>query len=290
MDIRDLEIFLAVISTGSFASASRRLGISNMTTTRVVASLEQELGCRLIHRTTRASSLTPEGEALLPYARAMLEMWDSARAVVTPEKDIISGTLKVTCSNVFGRAVMVTTIHRLQTIHPHISVELICTDDHLDLVEEGIDVAIRFTHPKDSTLIGKKLSENPRHLYMSPNYAKKFGYPTQLQHLNQHLGIRALSMKYWPFMIGNELKQIPVPGNFACSSAEGVKEACIQGMGLALLSKWDVKKEVEMGALLCVALEDAIPQNLPIWALFPTAKRVPLRVRALINLLKQEVS
>lgn len=290
MEIRDLEVFSAVVSAGSFAEASRRLGVSAMTTTRVVASLEQELGCRLIHRTTRAGSLTPEGEALLPYVRSMLELWGSARTAVMPEPDAASGTLRVTCSNIFGRAVMVPVLHELQKIHPRVSVELLCTDDHLDLVESGIDVAIRFTHPKDSTLVGRKLSENPRHLYSSPNYLENFGYPTRLQDINGHQGVRALSMKYWPFMIGDELRQVVVPGNFACSSAEGVKEACTQGMGLALLSQWDVQKEVEAGALVRVTLLDAAPQNLPIWALFPSSKRVPSRVRVLIDMLARALS
>lgn len=290
MNLRDLEVFAAVVSAGSFAAASRQLGVSAMTTTRVVAALEQELGCRLIHRTTRAGSLTPEGDALLPYVRSMLDMWNSARTAVMPEPDTASGTLRITCSNVFGRAVMVPLLHELQGFHPRVSVELICTDDHLDLVEGGIDVAIRFTHPKDSTLVGRKLSENPRHLYSSKSYVDKFGCPTLLQDLNRHHGIRALSMRHWPFMVGKELKQIAVPGNFACSSAEGVKEACAQGMGLALLSKWDVQKEVEEGVLVRVTLEDATPQNLPIWALFPTSQRVPLRVRVLIDLLEHTLS
>ncbi|MGF7483540.1 LysR substrate-binding domain-containing protein [Providencia sp. SP181] len=290
MDMRDIEIFSAVVSMGSFSRASRRLGISAMTTTRVIASLEQELGCRLFHRTTRAGSLTPEGEVLLPYVRSMLDMWESARTAVIPEPGTASGTLRLTCSNVFGRAIMVPLLHELQKIHPHVSIELICTDDHLDLVENGIDVAIRFTHPKDSTLVGRKLSENPRHLYSSPSYAEEFGHPTRLQELNSHRGIRALSMKHWPFMVGDELKQIGVPGNFACNSAEGVKAACTQGIGLALLSQWDVQKAVEAGALVRVTLEDATPQNLPIWALFPTAKCVPARVRVLIDLLERTLA
>lgn len=290
INIRDLEIFSAIVAAGSFAAASRQLGVSTMTTTRVVASLEQEFGCRLIHRTTRSGALTPEGEALLPYVHAMLDMWSSARTAVMPEPKAASGTLRITCSNVFGRAVMVPLLHKLQQIHPRVSVELICTDDHLDLVECGIDVAIRFTHPRDSTLVGRKLSENPRHLYSSVSYIEKFGCPDRLQDLNRHQGIRALSMRHWPFMVGRELKQIPVPGNFACSSAEGVKAACIQGMGLALLSQWDVQKETEAGSLVRVILEDATPQNLPIWALFPTSNRVPLRVRALLDLLECTLS
>lgn len=220
----------------------------------------------------------------------MLDLWEAGKTAVVPEPAIASGTLKVTCSNVFGRAVMVPVLRQLQAIHPRVSVELICTDDHLDLVDTGLDVAIRFTHPKDSTLVGRKLSENPRRLYLAPSYIQEFGYPTCLQDLNRHQGIRAMSMKHWPFMIGQELRQIPVPGNFACSSAEGVKEACIQGMGLAMLSYWDVEKEVETGTLVPVSLVDATPQNLPIWALFPTAKRVPARVRALIELLEQTLS
>lgn len=289
ISLRDLEIFLTVVSSGNFAEASRRLNVGPMTITRVIASLEQRLQCRLFHRTTRSGSLTPEGEALLPYVRSMMDMWESAQADVTPEHNVVTGKLRVTSTNVFGRSVMIPILRELQKKHPRVDVELICTDEHLDIVNNGIDVAVRFTHPKDSSLVGKRLSDNPRYIYCSPEYLKDYDPPKKLQDLGKHRVIRASSMSRWPFMIDQNLIQVSVPDNFACNNAEAVKEACIQGMGLALLSHWDVQKEVETGLLVPVILEDAIPQNLPIWILYPTSKLVPARVRAFIELLTQRI-
>lgn len=260
-----------------------------MAASRALAALETELGTRLVHRTTRSISLTPEGEAFLPHARAILDLGETARTSVTTDPDVASGTLKVTCPHVFGRAVMVPLLGVLQEEQPRLRVELGLSDDIIDIVEQGIDVAIRLAHPKDSRLVGRKLSDNPRALYATPAYLDKHGIPKSLSDLSHHNGLHSTAMTAWPFMAGDELRMLPIRGRFACSSAEGVKEACLQGMGLAMLSYWDVEPEIESGRLRAVPIANAIAQNLPIWALIPTSKNVPTRVRMLIEALQKRL-
>lgn len=289
MNLKDLDVFVSVVVVGSLAGAGRRLGVSAMAILRSLAALETELGVRLMHRTTRSISLTPEGEAFLGHARALLDLSEAARSSVTSDPEIASGTLKVTCPHLLGRAVLVPLLGELQRRQPSLQVELILSDDLIDIVEQGIDVAIRLAHPKDSRLVGRKLSDNPRALYAAPVYLERHGAPGALGDLSQHQGLRSLAMTSWPFMIGDELRPFPIPGRFACSSAEGVKEACLHGMGLAMLSYWDVEAEVATGRLLPLSLADAEAQNLPIWALMPSSRNVPTRVRLLIDELRQRL-
>ena len=161
MDIKELEILAAAVSEGSLAAAARKLDITPMAASRALASLEQKLGVRLMHRTTRSISLTPEGEEFLTYARSIIELADTALGAISHSGSGVAGTLKVTCPHVFGRVVLMPILKALLRSNPALNVELLMTDSVMDIVEEGVDLAIRLAHPKDSGLVAKQLSAIP---------------------------------------------------------------------------------------------------------------------------------
>lgn len=290
MGLKEVEVFLAAVAEGSLAGASRRLDISAMAATRAIAALEQSFGVRLLHRTTRSISLTQDGEEFLPFARSMLELNDAARNALVPGGRGIAGKLKVTCPHVFGRVVLTPLVKTLLIENPKLSIELILTDAIVDIVEAGIDVAIRLAHPKDSSLVARQLSLNPRVLCAAPEYLERHGQPRVIADLARHECLSLAQAKRWPFVVEGELKMIPGEGRFSCTSAEGIRAACLEGLGLTLLTQWDVAQELSDGSLAAVVLEDAIPQALPIWALMPTSRYVPLRVRAFLDALAKHLN
>jgi DNA-binding transcriptional LysR family regulator len=169
--------------------------------------------------------------------------------------------------------------------NPLLKIEVILSDDIIDIVNAGIDIAIRLGVPKDSRLVARQLSRNPRVLCASASYIDRYGVPSTLEELSQHQCLRMAQTAYWPFIHGKDTQMVRIEGRFLCSSAEGVREACLEGLGIALLSYWDVVETITSGVLQRIRLLDSEPQDLPIWALIPTSRHVPLRVRRFLELL-----
>lgn len=182
MQISDVEVFSAIAESGSLSAAARRLGLSPMTVSRRLATLEGELGVRLFHRTTRSVSLTAEGETFLPFATTLLEASEGARVSLKSNAGTASGVLKVTAPSVFGQSVIMPLIPDLLAEHPALRVDLTLSDSIVDIVGLGIDVAIRIATLRDSALIARPLAPNPRVLCASPAYLKHHGIPATMSH------------------------------------------------------------------------------------------------------------
>lgn len=289
MDTLDLQVFITAVSAGSLAAAGRQLGISAMATSRALAALEQQLGVRLMHRTTRAISLTPEGEEFLPYARSMLELSSAASDAVAPSAQGVTGTLKVTCPHLFGRVVVMPLVERLLADNPRLKIDLILNDSLVDIVESGIDLAIRMARINDSGLAGRQLAPNPRVLCAAPRYLQRFGKPECLADLQHHECLSLPHQRLWPFRVAGEVRRVKVSGRFACTSAEGNRSACLQGIGITLMTRWGIEEEIALGDLEVIELADATPDDLPLWALMPGSRHVPRRVRVFLDALVERL-
>ncbi|TGD98286.1 LysR family transcriptional regulator [Methylobacterium nonmethylotrophicum] len=287
METRDLAVLAAAAGAGSLSAAARRLGLTPMAASRRLAALERECGARLLHRTTRSVSLTAEGEALLPYAQAMLEAEEAARAALAPGQLCATGLLRATAPAAFGRKVVVPLMPGLLAANPGLRVDLQLSDTVVDIVGEGFDVAVRIAPLRDSGLIARRLAPNPRLLCASPAYLAERGAPAALADLAGHDCVRLTGVTHWPFRAGTASRNVRIDGRFSSSSIEGVHEACRRGLGLALLSYWDVKDELAAGRLASVALGDAEPQDLSIWALYPTARYAPPKLRVFLSALER---
>ena len=290
MQIPEVEVFVAIAASDSLSGAARRLGLSPMAVSRRLASLERELGVRLVHRTTRSVALTPEGEVFLPYARTMLEAEEAARATLRTHAGTASGALKVTAPTVFGQAVIMPLIPALLAEHPALQVDLTLSDSIVDIVGLGIDVAIRIAMLRDSALVARPLAPNPRVICASPGYLHRCGTPSLLEDLKQHQCIALHGMPYWPFVRDGEGVAVRAEASFSANSVEAVRTASKQGLGLAMLTYWDIRSELIEGSLVLVELSDVVPEQLSITAILPTRHHVPYRVSAFLEKLEEALA
>ncbi|MBI6743288.1 LysR family transcriptional regulator [Pseudomonas syringae] len=289
MQISDIEVFAAIASSRSLSEAARRLGLSPMAISRRLAALENDLGVRLVHRTTRSVSLTPEGEVFLPHAKTMLHASETARATLKADAGTASGVLRVTAPSVFGQTVIMPLLPALMQENPALSIDLTLSDSIVDIAGLGIDVAIRIATIRDSALVARSLAPNPRVVCASPDYLARHGQPSILEELRQHPCITLHAMPYWPFIREGEPVAIRAQGAFSANSVEAVRTACKQGLGLAMLTYWDVQQEIREGSLLQIHFEDVIPEQLSVTAVLPTRQRVPHRVRLFVDRLEAEL-
>lgn len=290
MQLSDLRIFAAVAATGSLSAAARQLDVTPMQVTRRIASLEGDLGVRLFHRTTRSVSLTAEGESFLPYASTMVEAEDGARSVLGPASTEVSGVLRMTAPTVFGQGIVLPLFGRLMERHPGLRIDLDLSDRVVDLVGQGLDLALRVAPLPDSELVARQIAPNPRVIVASPAYLKAFGKPATVASLDAHHCIVLHAVARWPLMTGGELVRKRVAGRVQTSSVEAVRIAALQGLGLAMLAYWDVYRELADGSLVMVNLDDAEPEALAIWAVMPTRRFVPPRVRVFLDALEADLA
>ncbi|WP_277977330.1 LysR family transcriptional regulator [Pantoea endophytica] len=290
MNSKDVEVFLMVTQTRSLTQAARRLNTTPMTVSRRLASLEEDLGVRLLHRTTRAIALTDEGEEFLPYAKTLTETEQSARNLFSPNKQGATGQLRITAPSGFGRRTIIPLLPALMAENPELKIDFQLSDNVTDIVGLGYDVAIRIAPLRDSRLVAQRLADNPRVLCASPDYLARFGIPQLLADLHQHNCLRLSGVPQWSFMVDDHISSVSVEGRFSGSNVEGVRTLCVAGSGIAQLSAWDVQQELAAGELIEIALRDAQPQLLGVWALFPTARHLPTRVTVFLNALKQAMA
>lgn len=286
MNINDLHLFLAATESGSLAQAARRLNITPMAASRRLAALEQELGRRLIQRTTRSLSLTQEGAEFIPYARTITEAEESAKALFLPEATGAGGLLRITAPSGLGRRHILPLIPDLLSANPEMRIDLQLSDEVVDIVGSGIDIAVRVAPLRDSTLIARKIADNPRVLCASPHYLARCGTPQSVSDLAHHNCLRLSSVLQWSFEKQGEIESVSVEGRFSASNVDGIRALCVQGLGLAQLAWWDVKDEIAQGLLQEVVLAGVSPQRLSIWGVLPTVRYLPRRVTLFIAALK----
>jgi len=290
MNLQNVSLFLVITETRSLTQAAKRQNISAMAVSRRLASLEHELGVRLVQRTTRSVSLTQEGMEFLPYARALIDAETGAKSLFSPSTQGAAGLLRITAPSGFGRRNILPLVPELLADNPKLNIDLQLSEDVVDIVGRGIDVAIRIAPLKDSTLIARKITDNPRVICASPAYLNSKDTPRLVEDLTMHHCLRLSSVPQWIFERDGEIIRVSVEGRFTSDNVEGVRELCVQGLGIAQLTRWDVRKEIQEGALVEIALADAEPQALSIWAVLPSTRYLPLRVSAFIEKLKSSLT
>ncbi|MFK0310726.1 LysR family transcriptional regulator [Pseudomonas sp. NPDC090233] len=290
MLIADLRIFLAVVSAGSLSAAGRQLGLMPMQVSRRIAALEEELTARLFHRTTRSVSLTAEGEAFLPYAQTLTDTEDTALSELRPASSKVCGVLRVTAPSVFGQSIVLAMLPRLLEQHPDLRIDLDVSDRVVDIVGQGFDLALRVAPLADSELVARRVAPNPRVLCAAPAYLQRHGQPTCLAALEEHQCIQLQAVPRWPFIIDGALQRRRVNGRVSTSSVDAVRAAAVQGLGIAMLAYWDVYEQLRDGTLVEIELADAGAEQLSVWAVMPTRRYVPARVKVFLELLESELA
>jgi DNA-binding transcriptional LysR family regulator len=286
MNTDDVRVFTTAASAGSLAEAGRRLGLAPMVTSRRLASLEAALGVRLFHRTTRSLSLTAEGETFLPYAQALVDNESEALAHLRSDSRGASGLLRVSAPIAFGTKFLAPLVPELLSQNPDLRIALDLTDSLPDLAATGTDLAIRIGRLRDSSLIAKKLADNPRLVVANPDYLSTHGTPATCDDLVRHECLPLRGATHWTFIQNGTERRVRLNFRFTSTSIEGCHAACLAGGGLALLSVWNVTDDLRSGRLVPVQLGDAQPEPLGLWAVYPTTRLLPSKVRTFISALK----
>lgn len=283
IEIADVTVFVHAIRQGSLSAAGRWLGLTPVGASRRLAALEHELGIRLVNRTTRSLSLTPEGEAFLPHAEAMLYHAEEGRAAAAPDGAGASGMLRIAASVPFGRKVVTPMLARFLDMHPRLRVELRLSDALIDIAGEGIDIALRLGELRENGLIARRLADNPRGLYAAPGYLAAHGTPTSVKDLQHHECLSTPAITHWTFNSNGRSVRQAIRGRFVADSVEALHQASISRLGIAQLSEWNVREEVADGRLTPVVLADGELADQSIWAVLPSRRYQPAKLRLFLD-------
>ena len=285
----EMEAFMRVVQSGSFAAAARSFGLSPSAISKLVARLEGRLGTRLIVRTTRTLKLTPEGETYYDRAlRVLADIDEAERMVSRGSVATPSGKLRVTASVSFGVRKIVPLIPDFLAAHPRVQIDLSLNDDIVDLVEDRSDVGIRVGPLRDSGLKARRISEARVVAVASPGYLRDHGVPETPADLAAHNCLTfnlSRSFNEWPFRDPTEgvTKSVAVGGNFQTNNGETMRRMVVEGLGIARLSVFNVDRDVEEGRLVPV-LERFNPGDMQaIHAVFMGHEHLPSRVRAFVD-------
>jgi DNA-binding transcriptional LysR family regulator len=286
---KQLETFVAVATRGSLSAAAQSEGVAPAVIGRRIDALEERLGVKLLVRTTRKITLTFEGSAFLEDCQRILHDLHNAEASVSLGGVKASGHLRVTAPAGFGRAHVAPLLPPFLDAHPEVTISLELTDRLVDIVNEGIDLAVRIGALDDSSLVGLMLAENRRVVVASPEYLARRGTPTGPSELAQHecltFGTYGNQARGWQFTLEGKTISVRVTGALECNDGAVLHEWSLAGRGLAWRSIWEVGADLKAGRLVTVLDDFAAPDN-AIHAVFPQRRHLPLRVRMFIDYLK----
>lgn len=291
MDTADLSILVHAAVGGSLSEAARRLGLTPAVASRGLQRLEAQIGARLVHRTTRSFALTADGEAYLPYAQAILDAESVAASTIGSSKGAgASGLLRVTAPATFGRKIVVPLLSTVLAQHANLRMDLQLTDDVVDLVAAGLDLAVRITPPLPSSgLVARRLSSNRLLFCAAPSYLAGRQGPRRVEDFSAHECLVLGGAASWMVECRGRRRQVRVRGRVLSNSNEALREACVAGLGIGLHSAWDVQAEIVAGQLSEILLEDGTTpvSNLSIWAVTPTTRLTPQRVGVFVAALRR---
>ena len=289
---RQISTFVEVAARGSLSAAARAEGIAPAMIGRRLDALEARLGVKLLQRTTRRLVLTEEGTAFLDDCQRILAALEQAEASVAERSARASGHLLVSAPAGFGRQHVAPLLPSFLAEHRDVSVNLNLNDRVVDVVGEGVDVAIRIASLSDSNLVGVKLADNHRVVVAAPAYLKRHGTPQVPADLARH-NCLALSSQGsqpgWTFRDDGKAVTLKVGGNMVCNDGAVLHDWALAGRGLAWRSMWEVGAEIEAGRLVPVLDRFAAPGN-DIYAVFAQRRHMPVRIRVFVDFLRHAYS
>ncbi|MCB1693776.1 MAG: LysR family transcriptional regulator [Pseudomonadales bacterium] len=280
-----MQMFVRVVETGSFSAVAREMNSTQPTISKNIAELESWLGAKLLNRSTRSLRLTETGTDYYERCVAILQDVEEAEQMVGQLQTQPKGTVRVSTVVAFGRLHLVPRLKGFYKAFPDIKVDVRLNDRFIDLVEEGVDVAIRMGTLADSTLIAKKLCSSPNVTVASPEYLKLSGIPQHPRDLRDHNYLQYAdvgSRNETRFKDQGEPFHVRVDGNFSTNNSEAIRSALVNGLGIARTPRWLVGDLIANGELVTV-LEDFQPDSMNLYAVYPPGRHLPSRVRSFID-------
>jgi DNA-binding transcriptional LysR family regulator len=292
MDLAALRTFVAVARRGGFSAVARTQGVEPSSVSRVVAAVERELGERLFHRTTRKLTLTEAGAAYLARVEPLIAQFEEATEEVRAHGRGPVGTVRLSTSVAFGLAMIVPLLGRFRAAFPAMRLELIMNDANLDLVGEGVDLAIRLAPGVDANVIASKLFDTRYHVVAAPPWcaAHPLARPEDLAHLPALRFALPGFRDRWLFRgDGDEVLTVPVDGKLILSSPLALRDAALASLGPALLPDWLIGRNLQNGSLIdCFPAMRATATDFATgaWLIYPSKDFLPNKVRVTIDFLR----
>ena len=280
--------FVAVAETESFTAAGKRLGISTAQVSRQISALEERLSAKLFYRTTRKVSVTEVGGIYYQHCRQVMDGLADAERAITNLQSTPKGKLKITAPITYGERSVAPLVNDFVTQYPELEVQLVLSNQQIDLIDEGFDLAIRLGQLGDSTMIGKRLATRKQYVCAAPEYLSAFGAPHTLSELDRHNCLSG-TLDYWRFQEKGKARNIRVKGNFSCNSGPVLVDAALKGMGIVQLPDYYVQEHINQGQLIELLPNYREPDD-AVWALYPQNRHLSPKVRMLVDYLAKELA
>jgi DNA-binding transcriptional LysR family regulator len=287
--LQALVAFAETARHGNFAAAARNLGLTASAVAKSVARLEQDLGLRLFHRTTRKVALTGDGQSLFTRCRRVLDEMEAIREEAEGSRRQPTGTLRLNLPITYGKKVVVPVLARLCQRYPDLALDLSFSDHRVDLIAEGFDAVVRIGMLDDSRLVARPIGTQTLAVVASPTYLARHGTPRAPADLDRHSVISFRlpvtgRLRPWQFATARRSTELESRSRFVLDEGEAVVAAAAAGLGLAQVPAYMADQELRSGRLVEI-LTSHRPVPLPISLLYPTSRQVPQRLRVLIDAL-----
>ena len=286
--------FVQVAEAESFTQASKRLAISTAQVSRQVSALEQRLNIKLFYRTTRKVSLTEEGRVFYQHCRSVLDGLDAAERAVTNLQSHPQGKIKLTASVTYGEQQILPLVNDFVERYPDIDVTAYLSNQRVDLIDEGFDLAIRLGKLSDSSMMAKKLATRSNFVCASPAYLERHGMPHSLSELSQHNCLLG-TLDYWRFhepasgsSNNSGEKNLRVKGRVRYNSGFALTDAALKGLGIVQLPDYYVEQHLQSGALVSL-LDQYREADQGIWAVYPHNRQLSQKIRLLVDYLAEHL-
>ena len=279
--------FVTVAETSSFTTAGKRLSISTAQVSRQINQLETRLKTKLFYRTTRKVSMTEEGGIFYQHCRQILNNLEDAERAISNRQETPQGLIRMTAPVAYGEQYVMPIVLNYMEKYPNIEVLCNLTNQTIDLINEGYDLAIRLGHLPDSSMMAKRLSTRTLYVCAAPAYLDRYGSPYTLSELGSHNCLIGNS-PYWRFMENNRQRTIKVKGNLQCMSGYTLTEAAKRGLGIVQLPGYYVDGAIRSGELITLLERYCEPEE-GIWALYPHNRQLSPKIRILVDFLSMKL-
>ena len=287
-----MEAFIRVIDTGSFSGAAQQLRIGQPAVSKAIAQLEDRLGVRLLLRSTHGLTSTEAGQSFYEHAKRSIEEADEADLAARGAGAALSGRLQICAAVTFARLHVVPHLATFLAEHPALDVDVVLDDRNVDLIEAGIDVALRISDLNHSALTARKIAWSQRVVLGTPSYFEKAGEPKTPTELLAHKAViydQRGGGTVWTFRQGATEAAVTVKGRVRMTAAEGVREAVFSDLGFAVTSAWMFAPELKTGRVRRVLQDWELPR-IDLWAVFPTGRQASAKARAFASFIQTRLS
>ena len=279
--------FVYVAENESFTQASKKMAISTAQVSRQISALEKRLNIKLFYRTTRKVSLTEEGSVFYQHCRSVLDGLEAAERAITNLQSKPQGKIKLSAPVTYGEQQILPLVNDFINKYSDVEVNAYLSNQQIDLVEEGYDLAIRLGKLSDSSMMAKKLSKRTNYVCASPAYLNKYGIPHSLSELSKHSCLLG-TLDYWRFRESDKEKSIRVTGRLRYNSGQGLVDAALKGLGIVQLPDYYVEHYFQSGELITVLDNYQVPDE-GIWAVYPQNRHLSPKIRLLVDYLAEQL-